>query len=114
MHYLNGRPANDTSGLVLHLSGKAVDYSAGMAAFAASFVIPPRTPRTLAPNACCYSGWEPLHGFAARVHTHGMGRCASGTGAGCAWAAACKGSWVGWAVHAVQLQDPGNQRLPEP
>ena len=47
-----------------------------MAAFAASFVLPPGKPRILVPNECCYAGWEPLHGFATRVHTHGMGRCA--------------------------------------
>lgn len=74
MHYLNGRPANDTSGLVLHLSSTPVAYSAGMAAFATSFRIPPLTKSTLINNTCCYSGWEPLHGFAARVHTHAMGR----------------------------------------
>lgn len=74
MHYLHGRPANDTSGLRLRLSGAAVPYSAGMVAFASSFRIPPRTPSTCVPNACCYEGWEPLHGFAARVHTHALGR----------------------------------------
>lgn len=145
MHYLHGRPANDTSGIKLRLSTAPVPYSAGMVAFASMFqasaagvlfmlhccgrllgvvsmpvlswlcvtrmrrycrclfsvyetlpllpkpagllppglppVLPPpqilpRTNSTLVKNSCCYSGWEPLHGFATRVHTHKMGRCA--------------------------------------
>lgn len=74
MHYLSGRPANDTSGLRLQLSERAVPYSAGLLAFASGFVIPPGKPSTLVPNSCCYSGWEPLRGFATRVHTHALGR----------------------------------------
>ena len=38
--------------------------------------IMPRTNSTLVKNSCCYAGWEPLHGFATRVHTHTMGRWA--------------------------------------
>lgn len=82
VHYLDIRPANDTSGIKLRLSDQAVPYSAGMVAFAAAFSIPPRQPSTLVPNSCCYSGWEPLHGFATRVHTHGLGRCAGRQGGG--------------------------------
>ncbi|KAI7845909.1 hypothetical protein COHA_000641, partial [Chlorella ohadii] len=74
MHYLHGRPANDTSGIKLRLSSVPVPYSAGMVAFASMFKIMPRTNSTLVKNSCCYSGWEPLHGFATRVHTHKMGR----------------------------------------
>ncbi|KAL4442992.1 hypothetical protein ABPG77_008483 [Micractinium sp. CCAP 211/92] len=74
MHYLSGRPANDTSGIRLQLSEQAVPYSAGLLAFASGFVIPPGRPSTLVPNSCCYSGWEPLRGFATRVHTHALGR----------------------------------------
>ncbi|EFN58531.1 hypothetical protein CHLNCDRAFT_34137 [Chlorella variabilis] len=72
MHYLNGRPANDTSGLTLRLSPQEVPNSAGMVAFASAFFIPPDTPETVVDNTCCYSGWEPLHGFATRVHTHAL------------------------------------------
>ena len=75
MHYLNGRPANDTSGIKLRFSTQPVPYSAGMVAYASGFSIPPGKPSTLVPNSCCYSGWEPLHGFATRVHTHALGRC---------------------------------------
>src|SRR5689334_11238818 len=78
MHYLGGRPGNDTSGIRLHLTDQAVPYSAGMMAFAAAFSIPPKTRSTLVPNSCCYSGWEPLHGFATRVHTHALGRWVGG------------------------------------
>ncbi|KAL4858006.1 Peptidyl-glycine alpha-amidating monooxygenase A [Chlorella vulgaris] len=74
VHYLDGRPANDTSGVKLTLSPAETPNSAGMVAFAASFSIPPRRPKTLVQNACCYNGWEPLHGFATRVHTHALGR----------------------------------------
>lgn len=76
VHYLDGRPANDTSGVKLTLSPAETPNSAGMVAFAASFSIPPRRPKTLVQNACCYNGWEPLHGFATRVHTHALGRWA--------------------------------------
>lgn len=90
MHYLDGRPANDTSGLTLRLTDAPVPFSTGMAAFAANFAIPPGKASTLVPNACCYSGWEPLRAFATRVHTHALGRCgararsleAEGAGAG--------------------------------
>lgn len=37
MHYLHGRPANDTSGIKLRLSSVPVPYSAGMVAFASMF-----------------------------------------------------------------------------
>ncbi len=74
MHYLHGRPANDTSGLTLTLSPQEVPNSAGMVAFASDFVIPANTPETVVENSCCYSGWEPVHGFATRVHTHVLGR----------------------------------------
>ncbi|KAL4457726.1 hypothetical protein ABPG75_012591 [Micractinium tetrahymenae] len=74
MHYLKGRPANDTSGIRLQLSERPVPFSAGLLAFASGFAIPPGKPSTLVPNGCCYSGWEPLRGFATRVHTHALGR----------------------------------------
>ena len=115
MHYLHGRPANDTSGIKLRLSSVPVPYSAGMVAFASMFKasvalpqeaagcaangvlatarssllaarlreplppalqIMPRTNSTLVKNSCCYAGWEPLHGFSTRVHTHTVGRWA--------------------------------------
>jgi hypothetical protein len=78
VHYLGGRPANDTSGVKLSFTGEPVPYSAGMVAFAAGFSIPPGKPSTLVRNTCCYSGWEPLRGFATRVHTHALGRCGPG------------------------------------
>ncbi|PSC71645.1 peptidyl-glycine alpha-amidating monooxygenase [Micractinium conductrix] len=76
MHFLVLRPPNDKSGsgLTLHLGEQPVPYSAGMIAYAAGFRLPPGQPSILVPNSCCYAGWEPLHGFAARVHTHSMGR----------------------------------------
>lgn len=74
VHYLNLRPENDSSGVRLRLTPNPVPYSAGLVAFAATFSVPPRKESTLVPNECCYSGFEPLHGFASRVHTHALGR----------------------------------------
>jgi hypothetical protein len=39
--------------------------------------IPPKTPSYLVPTKCCYTGFEPAHGFAYRVHTHALGRRAA-------------------------------------
>lgn len=102
MHYLKGRPANDTSGIRLQLSERPVPFSAGLLAFASGFVIPPGKPSTLVPNGCCYSGWEPLRGFATRVHTHALGRW-GGLGWGArtgSCAAGSSASAVGAAVHS--------------
>ena len=85
VHYLGGRPANDTSGVKLRFTEEPVPYSAGMVAFAAGFSIPPGKPSTLVKNTCCYSGWEPLRGFATRVHTHALGRWGPGQGRRRAW-----------------------------
>lgn len=74
VHYLNIRRDSDTSGVKLHLSPAPVTYSAGLIAYATGFVIPAKTPLYEVPNECCYSGFEPLHGFAYRVHTHALGK----------------------------------------
>ena len=41
---------------------------------ASKLVIPPRTPKTTIPITCAYTGDEPLHVFAYRVHAHDMAR----------------------------------------
>eukprot|EP00887_Chlorella_sp_A99_P001399 scaffold8.g1399.t1 len=77
IHYLDPRPKGDRSGVRLRLTPQArrpVPMSAGMVAYAASFTIPPGLPSYVVPNACCYSGFEALHGFGFRIHTHWMGR----------------------------------------
>ncbi len=38
--------------------------------------VPPKQKSHLVPNSCCYSGFQPLTGFAFRVHAHALGRCA--------------------------------------
>ena len=40
--------------------------------------VPPHKSSHLVPNSCCYSGFQPLTGFAFRVHAHALGRCAEG------------------------------------
>lgn len=74
VHYRLPRPAHDASGLRMQFSRQATPRSAGMLAYAARFTIPPRQHSHLVPNSCCYSGFEPMRGIAARVHTHTMGR----------------------------------------
>lgn len=74
IHYLKIRPEGDTSGIRLRLTPHPVPLSAGLIAFASGFEIPPRKKSTVIPNECCYSGFETLHGFAFRVHTHSLGR----------------------------------------
>jgi hypothetical protein len=74
VHYLEPRPANDTSGVVLHFRSEPMPRSAGIIAFAADFKVPPRTDKYLVPTACCYRGIETLVGFAFRVHTHALGQ----------------------------------------
>lgn len=74
IHYAVERPKGDISGINLSLSSDHVPFSAGMMMFASSFQIPPKQETHLVPNRCCYSGFEPAHGFAFRVHTHMLGR----------------------------------------
>ena len=38
------------------------------------FTIPARQKAYLVPNECCYAGFQALTTFAARVHTHTLGR----------------------------------------
>ncbi|KAK9800913.1 hypothetical protein WJX73_010392 [Symbiochloris irregularis] len=74
VHYLNGRPAGDTSGVRLSMTSEHMPFAAGMLMYASAFSIPPGRPSTEVPNHCCISGFEPAHGFAFRVHTHALGR----------------------------------------
>ena len=75
IHYGVDRPDDDsTSGMVLNLTEAHVPFSAGMLMYASTFIIPAKAPEHLVPNKCCYSGFEPAHGFAYRVHTHILGR----------------------------------------
>jgi len=77
IHYAVERPAHDTnSGIKVRLTDAHIPFSAGMMMFASTFQIPPRQESHLVPNQCCYSGFEPAHGFAYRVHTHMLGRWA--------------------------------------
>lgn len=75
VHYLPVRPEGDASGVRLSLTAAPVPRSAGMAAFAAGFHIPPGRPSVPVAHECCNSGPEPLTAFGFRVHTHWMGRC---------------------------------------
>lgn len=73
VHYLSGRPKDDTSGVRLALTADHMPFSAGMLMYASAFSIPPGRQSTLVPNRCCLRGFEPAHGFAFRVHTHALG-----------------------------------------
>lgn len=77
MHYTHVRPPEDMSGVRLRLTDAPLPFSAGMMMYASYFQIPPRAPSHLIPVRCCYSGFEPARGFAYRVHTHELGRCAA-------------------------------------
>lgn len=74
VHFAVERPKQDSSGIKVSLTDSQVPFSAGMMMFASSFQIPPKQEKHLVPNQCCYSGFEPAHGFAFRVHTHMLGR----------------------------------------
>jgi hypothetical protein len=76
VHYTHKRPDGDKSGVRLKLTDDVLPFSAGMMMYASYFQIPPQTPSHLVPTRCCYAGFEPTHGFAFRVHTHALGRCA--------------------------------------
>lgn len=77
VHYLKLRPAGDASGVRLHFSSKPQPFGAGLIAYASGFTVPSKTESYLVPNDCCYSGLEPLHAFAVRVHTHSLGKSVS-------------------------------------
>lgn len=102
MHYLPLRPEDDSSGVRMTLTESPTPLSAGMVSFASAFEIPPGRPSTLVPNECCYSGFEPLHGFGFRVHAHWMGRCARAVAAGGGPVSCCT-AWRrrDWAQGAV-------------
>ncbi len=68
------RPPDDHSGVTLVLKPHAVPYAAGMLAYASWFKIPPRTKSHLVENTCCFKSHQPLTMFAARVHTHTLGK----------------------------------------
>lgn len=74
IHFAVERPQQDVSGVKLQISNEHIPFSAGMLMYASSFHIPPQQEEHLIPTRCCYSGFEPAHGFAFRVHTHGLGR----------------------------------------
>lgn len=73
VHYLKVRPHGDASGVRLAFSRQPVPYSAGMVAYASSFVIPPGKKSFPVPNTCCYNNFEPMKAIGYRVHTHAMG-----------------------------------------
>ena len=73
VHYLDGRPANDKSGVQLSLTSQRTPFSAGMLRYSTAFSIEPGRASTQVPNGCCLTGFEPAHGFAFRVHTHALG-----------------------------------------
>jgi len=75
VHYQIVRPEGDHTGVRLKLTRAPQPMSAGMMTYAVGFVVPPRKESHLVPNACCYSGFQPLTGFAFRVHAHALGRC---------------------------------------
>jgi hypothetical protein len=56
------------------LQDTPVPFSGGMLSYASWFEIPPRQKQHFVRNNCCYRGFQPLHTFAVRVHTHTMGR----------------------------------------
>eukprot|EP00854_Cymbomonas_tetramitiformis_P014167 gene14167-16753_t len=70
IHYLQPTSEPDSSGVLVHLSSTP----RGILAFATHFTIPPRLDSHEVSVTCCYSGPEPLRGFAFRVHTHTLGR----------------------------------------
>jgi hypothetical protein len=74
VHYTHKRPEGDKSGVRLKLTSAHVPFSAGMMMYASYFELPPGKPSHPVNNKCCYSGFEPAHGFAYRVHTHALGR----------------------------------------
>lgn len=76
VHYLQARPPGDQSGITLRMTRQSTFFSAGMINYAKYFTIPPGKPQHPIENQCCYSGFEILKGFAFRVHTHALGRCA--------------------------------------
>ena len=75
VHYQIVRPEGDRTGVRLKMTRAPQPRGAGMMMWAAGFSVPPRTPSHLVPNRCCYSGFQPLTGFAFRVHAHALGRC---------------------------------------
>eukprot|EP00210_Caulerpa_lentillifera_P005706 g5457.t1 len=74
IHYVSGRSLDDASGIVLKLSEEASEKTASVLMYASFFSIPPRQNRYPVRNKCCYSGFEPIHTVAFRVHTHELGR----------------------------------------
>jgi hypothetical protein len=76
VHYQIVRPEGDRTGVRLKLTSSPQPLGAGMMTYAVGFSVPPRTKSHLVPNSCCYSGFQPLTGFAFRVHAHALGRWA--------------------------------------
>lgn len=74
IHYLELRREDDISGIKLLLSRLPIENAVGMAAFAASFSIPPGKKSHMVHNSCCFNGIFPAKSFASRVHTHALGR----------------------------------------
>ncbi|KAF5838300.1 PHM/PNGase F domain-containing protein [Dunaliella salina] len=77
VHYLNPRPPGDRSGVTLKTSTAPSDKAGGILSFATWFSIPPRKASHLIENKFCYQGHQPLTTFAARIHTHALGRSVS-------------------------------------
>lgn len=73
------RPEGDHTGVRLKLTRAPQPMSAGMLTYAVGFLVPPKKKSHLVPNSCCYSGFQPLTGFAFRVHAHALGRCVTGS-----------------------------------
>lgn len=74
VHFLKLRPAGDRSGVNITLTEEPLPYSAGLISWASYFSIPPGRPSHLVRNQCCFRSFQPATMFAARVHTHTMGK----------------------------------------
>ena len=74
MHYLEGRPPKDTSGVTLTLAPRVQADSVSIVLFSTGFTIPPDTAHYDVPIGCCVDGFEALWPVAFRVHAHALGR----------------------------------------
>lgn len=91
VHYQIVRPKGDHTGVRLKLTRVPQPMSAGMLTYAVGFVVPPKKKSHLVPNSCCYSGFQPLTGFAFRVHAHALGRYMTNSN----WHKACFWQFLG-------------------
>eukprot|EP00656_Telonema_subtile_P029061 TRINITY_DN3196_c0_g1_i8.p1 TRINITY_DN3196_c0_g1~~TRINITY_DN3196_c0_g1_i8.p1 ORF type:complete len:625 (-),score=27.94 TRINITY_DN3196_c0_g1_i8:31-1905(-) len=75
LHFLKPSATPDYSALLMRTTKSPLLLQANIAIFApGSFQIPPRKSRFDVSAQCCYSGTEPVLGFAFRVHAHILSR----------------------------------------